>query len=151
MIEIFKKAMDRLYIFRPVKKLPKLKEKRFAKHLLYAHPLLISIMFDMAWYCERNEIPFNITSVIRSPEQNKAVGAVSMSHVFGRAFDLSTKDWNAFEIDTFLQFFNKKYRDHAAISMDGKPRLVVYHQGTSWHLHIQIHSKYSKKDAWKQL
>ena len=151
MFNFLKSITERLYIYRPKLKLPKLKDKKLCTHLLYAHPLLISIMFDMAWYCEKNDLPFNITSVIRSPSENLAVGGKSKTHETGRAFDLSTKNWSVWDIDTFVNIFNKKYKNDAAISRDGHPRLVVYHIGTAAHLHIQINAKYSKDGIWKEL
>lgn len=143
---------QRLYIFKPKKsKLPHFKNSNHLKHLCYIHPLLVSIMFDMAWYCENNEIPFNITSVIRSPIENARVGGKTKTHETGRAFDISVKGWTVYDIDTFVQTFNKKYKNDAAISTDGKPRLVVYHIGTAEHLHIQIHSRFSRENVWANL
>lgn len=129
------------------------KKPDYFRHLLYCHSKLAMIFFDMKDYCDEKGLPFCLTSFIRSIERDKQLGASSKTHQQGRAFDLSVKGWDVYAITDFINHFNLKYKHLAAISVeDLMPRLVVYHEGTtSWHLHIQIHSRYSIENAWANL
>lgn len=131
---------------------PYFKNNKDFRHLLYVHPLLVMVMFDMHNWCNERGLPVNWTSLIRTPERNKQVGSKSQTHPDGRAADLSVKKWEAWDIGDFVAHFNRKYKDIAAISSSTmKPTLVVYHVGTAPHLHIQLKPKYKVENAYTKL
>lgn len=107
------------------------KEPKKIPQLLEIQPILGLILFDMLNYCQNHSLPFTITSVVRTLEENMKVGAKSLTHVEGRAFDLSIKGWDIFKIDEFCKHFNDKYVEYA------KP-VVLFHEGTAPHIHVQI-------------
>lgn len=129
--------------------IPFFKNKNHFRHLLYVHPLLVVVMFDVKVYCLENNIPFKVTSIIRTPQENRALGATSTTHSDGRAFDLSTIEMikagvDEYKISELMQFFNRKYKDYAAISKSNNKRtLVVRHIGTADHLHFQLSPEYN--------
>lgn len=132
--------------------IPLFKNSRDFRHLLYVHPMLVMVMFDMVNYCNERNMPFKVTSLIRTPQHNISIGSTSSTHPEGRAFDMSVRGWQAYDIGDFVDHFNRKYKDIAAISSSTrKPTLVVYHVGTAEHLHIQINPKYSMGQPWRKL
>lgn len=95
------------------------------------HPKLGHILFDMVDYCYFKKVPFVITCMNRTPEENDHVGAKSQTHVEGRAFDLSIKGWDLFFIDEFCAHFNEKYKSAAT-------PVALFHEGTAPHIHVQV-------------
>lgn len=112
--------------------------------LLYLHPLVISIMFDMKFYCDENKIPFIITSTVSTVDEDQEINRRSSTHRTGRAFDASLKGWSEKELIDFKKHFNNKYKHVAAVDKKGRPKFIVDHVGTARHLHIQIHSRYAR-------
>ena len=100
-------------------------------------PVLLWIFSEMAMYCSKRNLPLSITSVIRGMIPGVSV---SNSHEQGRALDLSTKGWTTDDIDDFVFHFNKLYADlYGAIALSNHvPRVAVHHEGTGWHLHLQV-------------
>ncbi len=129
----------------------KFKNKKDQKHFLYCAPKLIEVILDMYHYFDDNGHEFMITSFIRSPEENEAVGAKSSTHMQGRAFDLRIHDIPSWFLIECRDYYNKKFENIAAWSLsENKPVLVKLKKD---HLHIQIHSKYSSRyaqDIFKQ-
>jgi uncharacterized protein YcbK (DUF882 family) len=121
-------------------KLFKWKEPHNTTHLMYISPHLVMAMIDMALYCESYNKPFVITSSIRSFAENKALHARSLTHVEGRAVDVSVKDWNDSFISEFVDRYNRKYSNIGAISsVTGRSLFVIHHDsGNGPHLHIQV-------------
>jgi hypothetical protein len=121
------------------------KYKKDYKRYYYLHPLIVIVLLDMHHYCISKNLPFTITSTVTTIEEDNELERVSTSHRTGRAFDLSIRGWDEYNISNFVSYFNDKYRDIAAYTFNtNKPMLVVDHVGTARHLHVQIHKKYSQ-------
>ena len=107
-------------------------------------PKLIDIMAEMySWAVERN-LPFVVTETVTTEKEDLALKRTSTSHRERRAFDLSTSGWSFDQCREFVEHFNFKHADVAAIAAaTGKPTLVVF--GDSRHLdhfHVQIHQRF---------
>lgn len=108
--------------------------------LTFCHmqPTLILIYAKMLQWCDKEGLPLVITSAVRDFEQ----GQVSQTHPEGRAFDISVKGWEAFNIDKFVKYWNESEinKKYGALKTDGTACLVVYHAvaGGGFHFHIQI-------------
>ena len=123
------------------------KHKKDHKRFMYLHPLILSVLFDMQYWCNERNIPFKITSTVSSEKEDEKLKRVSSSHRTGRAFDMSVQGWDKKRINEFRTVFNNKYNHIAAISgYTNQPTLIVYHNsGHGDHFHVQIHSKYSNE------
>lgn len=124
------------------------KHKRDEKLFLHLHPLILMVMFDMKYYCEKNDLPFLVTSTLSSIEEDEELGRMTSSHRTGRAFDLAVRsnEWKSKDIAEFKEYFEEKFSDIAAFSKTTlRPALVVYgdkeHRD---HMHIQINKRFSK-------
>lgn len=111
-------------------------------HLLYCHPSLIVVLASMSMWAKSNHVPFIVTSVIRSKAENDALGSKSLTHVEGRAADISVKGWSATDVDLFERDWNanKLNTYYGAISStDYTRKLVVVHgKGDNLHIHVQV-------------
>jgi hypothetical protein len=118
------------------------KDKRKTLDVLHIHWSLAMILAAMSGYCKKHKLPLVATSIIRSHSENQALGAVSKTHVEGRAVDLSVKGWETSDIEMFVKFWNGHHynKDYGAISsLTKQPNLVVYHNsGHGDHLHIPV-------------
>lgn len=110
--------------------------------LLFISPWLMLVLADMSLYCHVNCLPFKITSLIRSEEQELAVKARSRTHKEGRAADISLDNWTQEQAKGFEVYFSRKYEDFAAISKTTQePRLIYIHNnGHGKHAHVQVRS-----------
>lgn len=123
------------------------KTKKIHQRSLFMHPLVSLILVDMYWYAAVHNIPFVVTSTVRTVEENERVGASHNTHVEGRAFDLSVKGWGKKFRRQFCEEFNRRYKKEAAISSRTlKPTLCVDHVGTAAHIHVQVNREYIVKD-----
>jgi len=115
------------------------------------NPVVILIAAEMFKWCATRDIPFVITSTVSTLKEDKRLKRVSTSHRTCRAFDL--RSWVFTEEDhiQFMAFFNRKFKNVAAVSRDGTPNLIVYHTGTAPHFHIQIHSRFALKNPIEAL
>ena len=110
--------------------------------LQYMHP---SIVLMIAWtnlWCVENGITPVWTSWMRTPEQNRALGATNV-HEY-RAADLSIRPetgWTEELLDTFeAEFYDEFKALGALVNIDGElySRPVVRHDiGHGDHLHLQ--------------
>ena len=120
------------------------KTKKVHKRSLYMHPIMSLILIDMYWYCLSKNMPFTVTSTVRTVEENNRVGASHLTHVQGRAFDLSVRGWGKKFRKEFCNKYNVKYEKQAAISSSTlKPTLCVDHVGTAPHIHVQASRDYA--------
>ena len=116
------------------------KEKKL--DLFYIHWSLAMVLAAMSGFCKKNKIPFMVTDMISTKEEDMALGRVSSTHRTKRAADISVKGWSATDIEDFVRFwdgheFNKNYG--AVSRKTGKPRLVYYHDsGFGSHCHVQV-------------
>lgn len=128
------------------------KNPKDATHLMHLHPMVVLIMVDMILYVSANGYNPVITSVIRTPDQNRRVGSVSDTHVTGRSFDVRCKDWDNNFKKEFKTYFENKYKGHGAIGQDGTEKLVVIHgEGDNNHCHIQVARVYGDPMVWMKI
>lgn len=87
-------------------------------HILYLHP---TVLLMMAWanvWCDRQGITPYYTSMIRTEEQNEAVGAKSKTHLDGRAIDMSFRSlhgWTPSLRAEFEREFEYEFEDVGAL------------------------------------
>ena len=113
-------------------------------HLLYIHPsLAMMIVWTNAWCINHGVTPV-WTSWIRTEAQNDAAGAVSKTHVEGRAADLSFKEehgWDRKLKAKYKREFALEFRDVGAqvVDDDGDliSRPIVGEEEGHDHFHIQ--------------
>ena len=109
------------------------------QELRMLNPKLLLVFSALNFWCENKKIPLVVTSAIRTEAENKTVGAKSRTHVEGRAIDISVKGWESEDIERAMEFLKDEYYHWGAVSADsGKRNLVIFHNGTAPHLHIQI-------------
>ena len=109
-------------------------------HLQKIHPVLLRIFAEANLYCSLNGLEFKCTSMIRNPGDGISV---SSTHQTGRAFDMSIRGWDEFDIEEFTRYIDDTFGKYGAVTKSGEQRLIVRHDsGYGDHLHIQIHSKY---------
>ena len=97
-----------------------------------------SILFtEFIDYCRKMGLPCKITSLISDRGNIKTK---STTHEDGRAFDCSVDGWSIRQIRECEIFFNKMFKNIAAISYsDGIARCCIYHDsGYGDHLHFQV-------------
>lgn len=115
------------------------------KDLQKIHPKLLQIVRYISVFCKENGVKMVITSAIRSVEQNKKVGGVSLTHVQGRAVDISIKEkwgWTDDKIMLLTLKVDQMYRQFGAFTNrpDNKQVVIFNHDaGNGYHLHIQVY------------
>ena len=119
---------------------------------LTMHPLAVMILGYAAFTAEQMGVPFTVTSTVSDLKEDQKLGRVSSSHRTGRAFDLSIYGWTTDDIDNFKIELESKFGAYGAISKrDGSRRLVVVHNGTAPHIHVQISAEYAKYPVFPDL
>jgi hypothetical protein len=107
---------------------------------------LRGVCVEMAEYCSRRGEAFTLTEALTTPEEDKALGRVSLSHQEGRAVDIRTTNWPTSFRELFMAEFSSRFGSLGAITKDGKRKLLVYHDsGHGAHIHCQLDSKYKVK------
>lgn len=103
------------------------------------NPFLFKMLAHIIVMCSEHGVTPVITSVIRTPEENAAVGAVSKTHIEGRAIDISIRGWDKDFIKQVETEINFLFSNVGAISAStGKPRPIVVHDvGFGAHIHVQ--------------
>lgn len=111
--------------------------------LQYMHPMIVFIISWSNLWCIDNGITPTWTSWMRTPEQNKALGATQV-HVY-RAADLSLRSdygWNTGKRTLFEKALRAKFKKVGAIvSRGGRSAKVVIKRhdiGHGDHFHIQV-------------
>ena len=112
--------------------------------LMFMHPLIVMVMFDMASWCNSRGISFVVTDTISTIKKDKKLGRTSDSHRTRRAFDLRSRNFSSVEQQAFIKYFNSKYDQIASVSeSDLVSRLVDFHgEGDNLHFHISLHSRF---------
>ncbi len=111
--------------------------------MMFLNPNVLMILAYVNLFCFENNIDFQITSMIRTPEDDLRLGAKSTTHSTGRAFDFSIRKehgWDDFKVQKLVGELETLYSHIGAISrVDGiaKP-IVVHDSGTGMHAHIQV-------------
>jgi hypothetical protein len=129
------------------------KNPKHASHLMYVHPMTALILMDMILYISASGYNPMVTSFIRTPHDDRKVGATSDTHQGGRAFDLRCKDWSEEFKKEFQIFFENKYKGHGAVSAKtGTENLVYIHGiGDNEHVHVQLSKIYGDPLAWMKI
>ena len=99
---------------------------------------LLKIIPYMIEWCNKNNLPFVVT---RGLSENIEGVSKSDTHPEGRAIDVSVKGWSKEKIENFISYWNASgfCKSYGAISAStSTPVLVVYHDGTAMHFHIQV-------------
>jgi hypothetical protein len=116
------------------------------KELQYLHPAALMVFADLVRFCHDSKMPAPvITCLLRTPEENEAVGAESDSHVTRRAFDVRSSTYTKGQIESIVNYMNTQWTKYAAINSHGQVRLAVHHKTTqgALHFHFQINRRYS--------
>ena len=123
------------------------KHEKQGTTLMFLHPLVVMVMFDMSDWCYKRNIQFVVTDTISTVKKDVRLGRKSDAHRTFRAFDLRSRTFSEEQLREFIKHFSEKYEGIAAISYsDYMPRLIVHHgEGDNEHLHVSIHSRYSIK------
>lgn len=105
-------------------------------------PVLKVVIDDLSDWCNERGITLHITSLIRSEAENERIGAISDTHIEGRAVDFSIKSeygWTDKLINDMVTYLEEKYGHLGAVTEKGISRLIVIHDaGLGLHVHIQI-------------
>ena len=103
--------------------------------LMSIHIELFKMFAVLASFCNHYDLPLVVTSMI-----DKVPGRKHGTHIDGRAFDISVKNWTELDIHRVVHRFNTNFKDVAAISAsDGKPRAAIAHDiGLGAHIHFQV-------------
>lgn len=122
-----------------------LKEDIHTGQFLYIHPALMMMLGFTLNFAQMRGIDVCITSIIRTPAENKAVGAVSETHVEGRGLDISLRSeygWRNSDVAELEQQINEKFSDVGALvwrdgELVSRP-IVVHDAGSGPHIHLQV-------------
>lgn len=127
-----------------------------ASDIEYMHPALIMVTGYIAMFCAKHNILFVVSSILRSKEANDRLGAVSETHVQGRALDFSLRQEHGWtdelvqklsdnlirlnRADNMDEDIENPFKDIAAVSArDYSAKLLVVHDaGTGRHGHLQV-------------
>ena len=111
--------------------------------LLFIHPVLLVILAHISLFCHKHGINFQLTSIIRTLQENKDLKSKSTTHVDGRAFDFSVREehgWTYELIQRLINELNLLYGKYGALSKRDKiGRVIIVHDGGHGkHAHVQI-------------
>lgn len=106
-------------------------------------PRVIEMIGGVAKFCKEHGITFMITSAVRSPEYNKAVGGESSTHVDGRAIDFSVKSawgWTPELIKKLELYIEKRYGEYGRVSLLKRQPVILIHKvhNGAVHAHLQV-------------
>jgi hypothetical protein len=129
------------------------KNPKDAQGLLYCHPMLLLIVADMMLYISASGYSPVVTSLIRTPHEDRLLGAVGTAHQEGRGADIRCNDWSKEFKLQFESHFEAKYKGYGAISSKtGKENMIEIHgEGDSEHVHIQLKKDYQISNAWSMV
>ncbi len=127
-----------------LKKYIEVKDGVDVEDLLFIHPRLLLVLVHIVNFCHQHKINFQLTSIIRTIQENTILKAVSKTHVEGRAFDFSIRDEHGWTLDLLKKLCNElnllfgdKYG--AVSKKNGQSRIIVIHDsGNGKHGHVQI-------------
>ena len=114
---------------------------RYDELLCMQPPLAMMLTFIIQW-CSKNSCEVNITSLYRSPEYNKHIGAKSTTHCEGRAVDFSSSShfgFNEKKRRELIKAVEQEFLHIGAINHVGESRPILHHDiGNGAHFHIQV-------------
>jgi hypothetical protein len=113
------------------------------EHLMMLQPHALLMFSWVNLWCLSHGITATWTSLVRTPEENRAVGAKSTTHVEGRGLDLSYRPvwgWTGELRRKFEMAFTLEFADVGAlVKVDGKliSRPIVGPNEGHDHFHLQ--------------
>lgn len=106
---------------------------------LSLHPITAALLFYSFIWAKQRELPFIITDTVSTEKEDKELNRVSNSHISGRSFDLSLKNWTHDDQTDFFIDFTDKFGHLGALTTSGERRLIkIHNNGNGYHLHFQI-------------
>lgn len=109
---------------------------------LCLNPMALMVLCEMALYAWEKNLRFSVTETVTTTQEDKALNRVSTSHAEGRAFDVSTRQWEEKSVVEFMNTFTKKYSHLGAIGKSGNAALIVRHDaGRGDHFHVQFNKE----------
>lgn len=110
---------------------------------LTVEPRLLEVMATVAEFCKRNNITLMITSMRRTTKRNMEVGATSMTHVEGRAFDFSIRPvwgWTEEKLKQLENLVEKKHGIYGVYGAEKRQKVLLIHKvkGGVRHGHVQV-------------
>ncbi len=122
----------------------KFKQEKQGTTLMYLHPLLVMVMFDMSYWCSMNNIDFVVTDTISTIKKDIKLGRKHSGHRRAVAFDVRSRTFSEEQQEKFIEIFNDRYNHIAQISeSDLVARLVVLHgEGDNEHFHVGINYRF---------
>lgn len=103
------------------------------------HPICIMILGDMAFWAMKKGLPFIVTETATSESEDNAINRKHAIHRQFRGFDVRIWGWSEQNLRDFENHFEVKYAEFAAVSSgSGNKNLIVIHDGTAPHIHVQI-------------
>lgn len=115
----------------------------FMEDFAYMTPKLLIIYAFINNFCFERGIEFRVTSLVRSPEYDKVLGATSKTHQDGRALDFSIIPFSYAQVQELIDEVNTRFKDIGAISAStGKSRPINVHKNHDSvfgsHAHVQV-------------
>ena len=122
----------------------------------FIHPNLFLLLGLVNQYCLENDIQLQLTSMYRSEEENRRIGAKSVTHTQGRAVDISIREelgWTYEKTQLLVDYLNQlvetehleegtpnPFFEIGAISARDKVQrpIVVHNVGHGAHIHLQV-------------
>lgn len=111
------------------KKYIHLKSDLAIEDLQYMHPNLLLILAFINSFCHNNDIKFQLTSMYRTEEQNRKVGAKSKTHVEDRAFDFSIRKEHGWTYEKIQELVNSIHEYTERDPETGKYKRVFMDNG----------------------
>ena len=110
---------------------------------------VVTVLAAMAKWCDLEKVPLMLTDTVSTAEEDAQLERVSDEHRTCRAVDISVRGWTKDQITRFMSVFRERYNHMGAISQkNGLPNLLVLHEGTALHIHVQVNRKYGYH--WKE-
>jgi len=117
------------------------KEEGLKDEIFKVTPVLLWIVLDMSMWVTAHGYDFVVTDILSEYHIDKKLGRVSSTHADGRAIDIRVRDWPIDFRKKFEQYFENKYPNDGAISLETKKHNLVYIHDNGIggiHAHIQV-------------
>lgn len=119
-----------------MKRFVEFKHQKDEKLFFNIKPLLLMMFLDGADYCNQHGYDVIVTRTVDEKIQGVSV---SETHAEGRAIDQRSRNMPEWFVVDLVNYINKKYAEKYGTGPAGKPpKVLIYHKGTSYHLHWQI-------------
>ncbi len=104
------------------------------------HPELLLMFAFVVNFCKIEKVPCTVTSIHRTAEQDRRLGAKSKTHQEYRAFDMSLNGWAGDKIIKLRRAVENEFKHVGAISATSRSSrpIVIHDIGHGMHAHFQI-------------